>query len=158
MEFTREHGVPMAVDADGEALRLALEAKPFLVKPNADETERLLGEEPRTLDEGLEAARKICEMGATVTIVSMGSKGAALAAEKASLIVEAPKVEATSTIGAGDSMVGGFLAALHKGDSLEDALRWGAAAGAATAVTNGSEIGRRAVIEEMLPRVIIRGA
>lgn len=158
IRFSRGQGVPMAVDADGEALRLALDAKPFLVKPNADETERLLGDEPKSLEDGVRAAKRIREMGAEVAIVSMGAKGAALAADGVALIAEAPKVAANSTIGAGDSMVGGFLAGLCMNLSLQEALRLGAAAGAATASTSGSEIGRREVIDRLLPGVIIRDA
>lgn len=152
----REKGVPMSVDADGDALRAALDAKPFLVKPNADEAQKLLGDEVKTLRGGIDAAQRIRGMGAEIAIVSMGSEGAALVSEQLSLIAEPPPVEAKSTIGAGDSMVGGFLAGMYRGMSIQEAFRLGAAAGAATASTDGSEIGRRGVIDRLLPMVIIR--
>lgn len=156
VELARSSGVPMAVDADGEALKNVLEAKPFLVKPNKDEAERLLGLEIEGLRSAVTAAKKIREMGAEVAIVSMGSEGAALASDSICLIAEPPNIDAKSTIGAGDSMVGGFLAGLYKGLNVQEAFRLGAAAGAATASTDGSEIGRKDVIEELLPEVLIR--
>ncbi|MDQ2985691.1 MAG: 1-phosphofructokinase [Armatimonadota bacterium] len=158
VEFTRSHGVSMAVDADGEALRQALEARPFLVKPNADEAGRLLGDEPQSLEDGVRAAQRMRELGAEVAIVSMGAMGAALAADGVALIAEPPQVEAASTIGAGDSLIGGFLVGLTRGVPIRDALALGVAAGAATASTSGSEIGRRPVIERLLNGVIIRDA
>ena len=156
VQTARRHDVPMAVDADGEALRAALSAKPFLVKPNAAEAHRLLGEEVKTLRGAVQAGEEIREMGAEIAIVSMGADGAALVSERLSLIAEPPSIKARSTIGAGDSMIGGFLAGLHSGMSLQEAFRLGAAAGAATASTDGSEIGRRDVIDRLLSTVIIR--
>jgi fructose-1-phosphate kinase PfkB-like protein len=156
IRFAREQGVPMAVDADGDALKLALESSPFLVKPNADETARLLGDEPKSLQDGVAAAKRVRELGAEVAIVSMGARGAALAADGVALIAEPPEIESKSTIGAGDSMVGGFLSGLYHGLSISEAFRLGAAAGAATASTDGSEIGRRDAIDRLTPQVIIR--
>ncbi|MEO7454591.1 MAG: 1-phosphofructokinase [Fimbriimonadales bacterium] len=153
---SRDQGVPVCVDADGEALKVALEARPFLVKPNADEAGRLLGDAPRSLRDAVDSAKRIRELGAEVAIVSMGAAGAALAAEGVALIADPPEIEAKSTIGAGDSMVGGFIAGLYRGYSVSDAFRLGAAAGAATASTDGSETGRREVIDQLLPLVIIR--
>jgi 1-phosphofructokinase family hexose kinase len=156
VELARSFNVPITIDADGDALRHALEARPFLVKPNKDEAERLLGQDVDNMTAAVEAAEKIRELGAEIAIVSMGSDGAALASESIRLIAEPPMIDEKSTIGAGDSMVGGFLAGLYKGLSVQDAFRLGAAAGAATASTDGSEIGSKHVIEELHPQVLIR--
>jgi 1-phosphofructokinase len=156
VEVARKQNVKMSVDADGESLKEALKARPFLVKPNADETERLLGEPVETLRGAVRAGERILGLGAEVAIVSMGKEGAALVTDGVSLIAEPPSIDAKSSIGAGDSMVGGFLAGLYQDMSIQDAFRLGAAAGAATAATDGSEIGRREIIDRLLPRVIIR--
>jgi 1-phosphofructokinase family hexose kinase len=156
VEAARIHGVKMAVDADGDSLKQALTAKPFLVKPNAAEAERLLGEPVETLRGAVRAGEQILRFGAEIAIVSMGEEGAALVTKGVALIAEPPSIDAKSSIGAGDSMVGGFLAGLHLGLTIQDAFRLGAAAGAATAATDGSEIGRRAVIDRLSPNVIIR--
>jgi 1-phosphofructokinase family hexose kinase len=151
-------GVKTVIDADGELLKSAIEARPFLVKPNADEASRLLSKDVNTLESGLAAAREIRKMGAEIAIVSMGGKGAALASQDGDLIAKPPEIDTNSTIGAGDSMIGGFLVGLRRSEGIEAAFRLGTAAGAATAVTSGSEIGRKHVIESLLPKVIIHRA
>ena len=157
----RDESCRVVVDADGEPMRLALEAHPCLCKPNAKEASRLLGRPVVSLEDAISAAREIREMqgGAkAMTIVSMGADGAVLASAEGVLVGIAPKVETRSTIGSGDSLLGAFLWALEDGRPLEEAFRWGLAAGAATATTNGAEIARRGMVESLFPQAIVRGA
>ena len=93
-----------------------------------------------------------------MTIVSMGASGAVLASADGVWVGVSPKVETRSSIGSGDSLLGAFLWALEDGRPLEEAFRWGLAAGAATAATNGAEIARRPVVEALFPQAIARGA
>lgn len=151
----KEEGCLTLLDADGEPLKLGLEAMPDLVKPNAKEAERLLGRPVKTDEDAIQAAKEIRQMGASNVIVSRGEAGAVLVTEDGVWIGRSPKVEVNSTIGSGDSMLGAYLWALEEGLSEEEAFRWGLAAGAATATTNGSEIARLAVIEKLLPLVSV---
>jgi 1-phosphofructokinase family hexose kinase len=141
------------VDADGEALKRSLAAKPFMVKPNRDEAERLLGIEIRSIADAMAAARKICEQGIEIAIISMGAEGAAMSCEEGDFHAAAPTVEVVSTVGSGDSLIGGFLHALEQNMSCEEAFRWGIAAGAATATTTAAEICRRSEVEALLVKV-----
>ncbi|MGI8923863.1 MAG: 1-phosphofructokinase [Fimbriimonadales bacterium] len=147
---------PCVVDADGDALRLALDRKPFMVKPNRQEAERLLNVTIGDIGQALRAARELRNRGVTIAIVSLGKDGAVMASDQGEFIADAPRVEVVSTVGAGDSLIGGFLHRLELRMDHADCLRWGVAAGAATATTSASEICRRAKVEELLPSVIIR--
>lgn len=140
------------VDADGEALRLAIQARPFLVKPNESEAERLLNGRIDSLDEGLAAAGEIRKMGAEIAIVSMGEAGAAMSSPEGDYVGTSPKVKPVSTIGSGDSLIGGFLFALTNGMSLAECLKWGMAAGAATATTGGAEICKKPQVLALLEK------
>jgi 1-phosphofructokinase family hexose kinase len=159
--FARENGIKILVDADGEAMVHALGACPDLVKPNADEASRLLGREIDTLEQAVDAVQELRTrmereaLGTPIAIISRGDKGAVLACAEGVFNGLPPKVDVRSTIGSGDSLLGGFLWALEEGRSIEDAFRLGIACGAATATTSGSEIARRPVIEAVLPGVTV---
>lgn len=155
--FARSHGVRVMVDGDGEAMRLALEAGPDVVKPNEDEAERLLGVSIASRDDAISAVRQLWSRvqgtGATVrrhALLSRGANGALLACEEGIYEGVPPKVEVKSTIGSGDSLLAGFLFGLENGSSTSEALRLGVACGAATATTSGAEIARRPVIDRLL--------
>lgn len=144
-------GCSLLIDADGEAMKLGLEAKPDLVKPNNKEAGRLLGRTVETDEEVLEAARDIQQMGVATVLISRGAGGAVMANGSGVWVGHSPRVDAHSTIGSGDSLLGAYLWAIRHGYLAEAALQWGMAAGAATATTDGSEIARQSVIEKLLP-------
>lgn len=141
------------LDTTGESLRLGCEAKPFLVKPNAEETHKLTGLPVDTLAQIVTAAQELRRMGAQNVVISMGKKGALLHTAEETWLVHSPKIREKNPIGAGDSMVGGLVWALSQGYSLKEALGWGAASGAATASMSGTEVGSRALIEELFQQV-----
>lgn len=128
-------GVRAVVDAERDLLLNTLKHKPFLIKPNLHELGELLGEKPTTLDEIADLARRLREMGARNVLVSMAGDGALLLDERGELHrQEALKITLVNSVGAGDAMVAGFLAALEKrpGD-YEYALKVGNETGAAKA-------------------------
>jgi 1-phosphofructokinase len=145
----RSAGLLVAIDADGEPMKAAMALPPDLLKPNAAEASRLLGRAVDTPEDAVAAARTLSDQmvsaGSQVAVaaVSMGADGAALASPGGAWWGEAVPVEARSTIGSGDSMVAGIVGALANGGTPEEALRWGLAAGAATALSDGADIGRR---------------
>jgi 1-phosphofructokinase family hexose kinase len=141
------------LDTAGESLRLGSKAKPFLVKPNAEEAARLTGLPVENTSQAGLAASEIRKMGAQNVVISLGKKGALLQSADGNWRVHSPKVKAKNPIGAGDSMVGGLIWGLAQGHPLKEALGWGAASGAATASTSGTEVGSRALIEELFQKV-----
>ncbi len=131
-------GVRTVVDTTGQVLRSALTRKPFLVKPNLSELEDFLGISMDSKEHILSAAKIIQEMGARNVLVSMASQGAMLLDEHGDVHWStAPQGKVVNSVGAGDSMVAGFLASISRGDSYSFALRWGIAAGSATAFQTG---------------------
>lgn len=112
----------------------ALPLRPFLIKPNVVELAALLGGMMRDEADLLEGAQQLRAQGARNVLVSRGGAGALLVAENGKTYRGLPPCgEAVNTVGAGDSMVAGFLAGWRQTNCYEDALRMGLAAGSATA-------------------------
>lgn len=151
-------GKPVCVDADGDAMKLALGTQPELIKPNQDEAARLLGRPIDSIAEAMDAARSLHLQGVRYAMISLGAEGAALACNDGVFRAVPPKIEPKSTIGSGDSLLGGFLAMLVQGAPTEEAFRWGNAAGAATALTDGASIGRLETIRDLVGKVVIERA
>lgn len=135
---TAGRGVRLVVDAAGELLRSVLPYKPYLVKPNREELGAFFGEKAETDREVLCLAEKLQALGAQNVLVSMAGDGALLRT-KDGKVYKAPaaKGKVVNSVGAGDSMVGGFLAALEQGEDPAGALALGTAAGGATAFSVG---------------------
>lgn len=145
-------GAKPVLDTDGEALIEGIKSKPFMIKPNLDEAERLLGKTFSSKSEVARAAIEISEMGIELVIISLGKQGAVAHYNGMIYDVTPPKVKPVSTIGSGDSMIAGVLYALEKNMDFEDALCIGSAAGAATALSNGAEIGHKSDVDLLLPQ------
>ena len=131
----------LIVDTSGDALQYAVKQGVYLIKPNLGELSNLYGKESLANDEVLMAARSIIEKGGCeIMVVSMGSEGAMLITNDRQIQVKPPQVVIQSTVGAGDSMVGGIVLALSKGWDLGDTLCYGVAAGTAATLNPGTEL------------------
>lgn len=131
-------GVRFAVDTTGDVLLSTLPYHPFVIKPNLDELCELVGKRLVTPKELEEAMRTLQRKGAERVLLSMGGEGAMLLDADGTLYRSAaPKGEVRGTVGAGDSMLAGFLYAATKGESAGEALRLAVAAGSATAFSDG---------------------
>jgi len=156
-EIAKKHGCKVLIDADGVPMEHGILAAPDLIKPNVKEAERLLDTELEHKRSAIiVAAQKLRDQlkqggsQAPIAIISRGAAGAIMATPDGVYEAEPLQIIPKSTIGSGDSLLGGFLFAKQLGESDQEALRYGNAAGAATATTNGSEIGRKNVILELL--------
>ncbi len=127
-------GIKFIVDATGKLLLNVLKYKPFLVKPNKEELEEMFGVKIKTRQEVVYYGRKLRDGGANNVLISMGQEGAILIDEYGDIHdIKAPEGKTINTVGAGDSMVAGFLAGyLEKSDYIH-ALKMGIAAGSASA-------------------------
>lgn len=129
--------IKAVVDATNQLLMNVLKYKPFLVKPNKFELGEMFGFELKTQDEIIEYAKKLKDMGAINVLISMAGDGAVLVDEYGNVhTCNACKGQVKNSVGAGDSMVAGFIAGAESGD-YEYALKLGTAAGGATAFSNG---------------------
>lgn len=137
MERLAGTGVRISVDATKDLLMNVLKYHPFLIKPNNHELGEMFGVTLESDDEIAEYARKLQEMGARNVLVSMAGDGAILVTEDGSVLKQLPPAgEVVNSVGAGDSMVAGFLAGYLKTGSYVEALKLGTAAGSATAFTS----------------------
>lgn len=145
LERLAGRGVVAVVDAAGELLLKVLKYRPFLIKPNIHELGELFGAVPKTKEEALPYGVKLAEMGAVNVLVSMGGEGALLAAGDGRVYASpAPEGRLVNAVGAGDSMVAGFLAGWMESGDYEHAFRMGLSAGSASAfsqrLATGEEI------------------
>ena len=130
--------IRFVVDASGELLRETLGARPFLIKPNQHELEDLFGVTIHTIKEAAYYGEKLQDEGAVNVLISMGGQGALLIDEDGNKWYQsAPEGIVVNTVGAGDSMVAGFLSQWLKTGEYKDALRYGTAAGSASAFSEG---------------------
>ncbi|WP_369765839.1 1-phosphofructokinase family hexose kinase [Flavobacterium sp. WC2429] len=140
-EIAKKTNSKLIVDTAGEALEKVLETGAYLIKPNVGELAKLIGVERLEMEEVNEAAKKIiAKGGAEIVVVSLGPQGAVLVTKDVYEYVPAPNVAKKSTVGAGDSMVGGMVWALSQNKSLKEVIRWGVACGSAATMNEGTQL------------------
>lgn len=143
-ELVRELGraqLLAVVDTEGEALRLAVEAEPYLVSPNQQEAEALVGHEFVDEEDLAAGLDEIAHLGPRNVLITLETGCYALLREDRTEIrvkAEAPRVEPISTVGAGDTLLAGFLASRVSGRPFEDAVRSAVAAGTASVLEAGA--------------------
>ena len=149
MAALADNGVRFAVDAAGKPLLEALPHHPFVVRPNLPELREMFDAEILTWWDALPYGKKLIEMGAQNALVSLGGDGALLFTDAGRVWhLSAPHNTVKNAVGAGDAMLGGFLAACYTGKPLTEALRTGIAAGSATAFSEW--IANRSQIDNLL--------
>ena len=146
-------GARAVLDADGKALHLGIKAKPFMIKPNRDEAERALKLGFASKADVARAALNFAELGIELVVISLGKQGAVACCDGVIYDVVPPEVKSISTIGSGDSLIAGVLYALETGAPIDDALRVGCAAGAATAMSTGAQIGKKSDVDDLVSQV-----
>ncbi len=130
----KNHGIKVLLDTSGEALAESLPYGPYLIKPNREELEGILGRSCQREEEIWNAMEKIAENGIEVVIVSDGERGSLVYYKGKKLKVISAEIRAVSAVGSGDSFVAGFAAGLSKGNSIRDTLVLASACGAANAL------------------------
>jgi 6-phosphofructokinase 2 len=140
-EIAKKSNAKLIVDTTGEALKSVLETGVYMIKPNVGELAKLIGVERLEIEEVNAAAKRIIEKGeAEIVVVSLGPQGAVMVTKDSYDFVPAPHVPKKSTVGAGDSMVGGMVWALSQNKSLKEVLRWGVACGSAATMNEGTQL------------------
>jgi 1-phosphofructokinase/tagatose 6-phosphate kinase len=135
--------VPAVLDTEGEPLRFGVEAEPLLVSPNQQEAESLVGQEFHDDEDFHLGLDRIAELGARNVIITSSVGCVALLRDGRTTHryrATAPRVEPVSAVGAGDTLLAGFLAARSAGRSNEDCLRAAVAAGAASTLELGAGV------------------
>ncbi|MBQ1497590.1 MAG: 1-phosphofructokinase family hexose kinase [Sphingomonas sp.] len=143
-------GAKLVVDTSGPALAACEGAGAWLIKPSLREVADLLGREITGEADEMAAAHALHDRGfAELVVISLAERGALLVGKDEELRLPAIPVEAKGTVGAGDSMVAGITLASARGKAIEEALRYGIAAGAATLMTPATELARKEDVERL---------
>jgi 1-phosphofructokinase family hexose kinase len=148
-------GVRTVVDTSSTALAAVLGAHPTLIKPNIEEAMELLGRTLKTDDDIIAAALELRQKGAEHVVISQGAAGAIAVGPNGCWKAVPPKIVARSTVGSGDSMVAGLTIELRAGRGFLEALRPGTAAGAATAMTPGTQLCHHDEVVRLIPEVSV---
>lgn len=151
--FGGEKGIRVVVDASGSALQHVVKNKPFLIKPNHHELGELFGVEISTVEDVLPYGRKLVEQGVEHVIVSMAGDGALLFTAEGIYEATIPKGVVINSVGAGDSLVAGFVGRYEQTKDIEKAFQYGVATGSAT--TFSADLCEKEKVEELLSQVIV---
>ncbi|MFX3617699.1 MAG: 1-phosphofructokinase [Sporolactobacillus sp.] len=151
IERVSASGVKVVADTSGDAFKEVVKVKPFLVKPNHLELGDYFGAEVHTVEDVKTYGRKLVDLGIEHVIVSMGGQGAVYIDRDTYLFAPPAKGKLVNSVGAGDSMVGGFLSEFTTSGDFRKAFRKGAAAGGATAFS--VDLCSKEKVEELLPQI-----
>ena len=150
-KLAKARGGKVVLDSSGVALHRTLAEGVYLVKPSKRELENLLGRKAATPADEEALARELVERGgAEIVALTLGGDGAVLASREGVLRLASPQIHARSAVGAGDAFLGAMVWALANGRTIDHAFTYGVAAGAATAMTPGTEQGSREDIERLV--------
>ncbi len=153
IERVQRAGAFAALDTSGEALKAGVAARPFLIKPNVAEAEELLGRSLASLEDQIAAVNELRALGIPMVALTRGEAGALLADASGVLQVAPPMAATGSSVGAGDAFLAGLIYAWARGGDLAEMARWAVACGTAAAAQEGTGVGDRETVEDLLSRV-----
>lgn len=151
----RSYNCRLVVDCNSFSMDSLMRIRPWLIKPNDQEIRSLTGEKIETMEQAMAAAKMIGAMGIENVIISMGKDGAVMSSAELNCIAKAPGITPVSTIGAGDSMLAGFIGAFSRGAGIEECFRTAVAFGTAACLTQGTLPPEPEDIEKLKPGVSI---
>ena len=156
MYHLKRKGARLVIDSKSLSAEEIISLKPYLIKPNEEEAELLTGMRPTNTEEAAKIAVAIRDSGCECVMLTMGGKGAALAAPSGEYTAIAPEVEVLSTVGAGDSSLAGFIAAISEGKDHPEALRRAVSYGSAACMSEGSLPPAPENVAALLPLVEVK--
>ena len=156
VRLAEQRGILSVVDARGDVLLHALKGNPGLVKPNQAELAATVGRELGTEAALVTAMRELRERGAQRVVVTAGKNPALAYDGTHAWRILSPRIATVNPIGSGDAFTAGLVWRLLRGDDLGEACRWGAAAGAANALTMMSGELERRVVDRLVKRVRVQ--
>ena len=152
MERLKDKKVKIIVDATKDLLLNVLKYKPFLIKPNHHELGELFKVKITNQEESIHYAKRLREMGARNVLISMAGEGAVFVTEEDKVLKsQAPKGKVINSVGAGDSMVGGFVSGYLNNNDFEEAFRMSVATGSASAFSEG--LATKEKVSELLKQI-----
>lgn len=157
LKAAKRAGSAVALDSESFTMEDVIDLKPHLFKPNSDEFEVLLGKQNLSVNELVDAARELCAKDIGHIVISMGERGLLGVSRTKAYMAAVPNIDVQSTVGAGDSVVAGFLkAVVQDGADFPEALRTGASFGTAMATTEGTQIPEKDVVDKIYKQVSVK--
>jgi 6-phosphofructokinase 2 len=154
--LAKQHDVRVVLDTNGPALAEALKVGVYLFKPSLRELRDLTGQALLDTDAQLAAAQQLIQSNqAEIVAISLGEAGAMVVSADQVWQARAIKVDVQTTIGAGDSFVGGMVWSLGRGDPLLKAFQYGMASGAAALLSSGTSLSQAADVHRLLPELVV---
>lgn len=153
IDIIREKGADFVIDTTGDDLKNALVKKPLLIKPNNHELAELYNTTFQSVEEIIPYGKKLLAEGAQNVLISMAGDGALLFTEQGTYKTNVLVRPLKNSVGAGDSMIAGFIGAYSRTKDPIEAFKWGVACGSATAFSD--DLAARELIDELLPEVEI---
>ncbi len=146
----------IVIDSRSVSFDELISFKPWLIKPNKDEAEAYAERKIECMDDAIIVAREFYKNGIDNVMISLGEDGAVLACENGLLTAKTPKISVLSTIGAGDSMLAGFIDGVAKGLEKKEILKRAVAFGTAACMQDGTKPPQKVDIENLISKVIVR--
>lgn len=156
IKFCREKGCVTMLDARGEALKVAMRAKPRMIKPNLSELEQFFGEQIQGVHHIALKGKRLADMGVEYVFISLGSDGMIAIHDAECLLCSAPPVRAKDTVGCGDAMVAGVLVGFSRKFSFSEMCRMAMACGASKAMHRGPGSVTRDEVWQLMEEVKVR--
>lgn len=153
IEMVNAKGGKVILDADGDALKEGIEAKPYAVKPNLQELEQYFNQPLETDQDILAAGQQLLNKGISIVLISLGSKGSMIMNHQEAYRVYPFPIIPKSTVGAGDSMVAALVYCILEQKSFEEFARWTTTAGTVTAAKSGTQVCTLIEVQELINEV-----
>lgn len=157
IDTANKGGAKVLLDTSGAALANCLSARPFLIKPNRQELEQLIGKTCGSEEDIWEAMARIAENGIPAIVVSDGENGSFVLFEGKRFNVAAAKVETVSAVGSGDSFIAGVAAGLARGYRFDEVLKLATACGAANAMESKTGMIQTGNVEKIIEEIVVKG-
>lgn len=155
VKIAKNKNVATVLDTSKEALRLGIKSKPFILKPNLEELEEVIGRKLNSIAKIKEAIQTLHHKGTEIVIITMGEKGAVASNGKEILKTVLPKIKCINNVGSGDSFIGGFVYSYSKGKSFSESLKLAAACGSANALSINPGFCKKKDINKLLKKIKI---
>ena len=156
IRYVQQKGAVVALDTTALTAQQIVDLKPWIIKPNQEELEDMTGKKASSYEDIVAIAREIIDKGIENVVVSLGADGLIGINKDQAVKVDVPDVPVRSNVGAGDTTLSGFIAAMSRGDSFADAVKFAGACGSAAVTTEGTNPPSSQVVQEMLDLVVAK--
>ena len=156
IKIAQKKNVKTVLDTSGKSLVLGLQAKPFLIKPNLEEAQYVLGKRVNSVSKIKDAIQRFPRLGIKIIILSLGEEGAVALNGKEIIKATAPRLKCENNVGCGDALLGGFITAQQKNQNFKDSLRFAVACGASNVLSIKPGLINPRVVKKLVKQIKIK--